>query len=125
MLDPAELKYFEDLIRERMQKILSQLKDTEQNLRDATPKESAGDLSAYSVHMPDQGSDSIERELGFYLAEREEKYLAHLNEALNRIREGTFGICRTCNKAISKKRLEAVPNATECIECKSARDSKK
>lgn len=122
MLDPEELKYFEKLIVARKDDILKELRTSEKQLTDSSPKESAGDLSAYSVHMPDQGSDSIDREMGFYLAGREWKYLKHLDEALQRIKDGTFGVCRTCNGPIGTKRLEAVPNATECIECKSKRD---
>ena len=122
MLGPKELKYFRELILKRRQEILSQLDDVEERLRDSTPKESSGDLSAYSVHMPDQGSDCLEREMGFYLATREDKYVKHLDEALQRIDDGTFGVCRTCGEVIGKARLEAVPNATECIGCKSQRE---
>ena len=122
MLDPEELKYFKELILSRKEEILGELKSSERQLTDSAAKESAGDLSAYSVHMPDQGSDSIDREMGFYLAGREWKYLKHLDEALERIENGTFGICRTCNGPIGRKRLEVVPNATECIDCKSQRE---
>ena len=123
MLDPKELEYFEKLIQARRQKILDTHLQAEENLRKETQKESSGDLSAYSVHMPDQGTDAMEREMGFFLAGREDKYIRRLEEALERIRNGTFGICRTCSKPISRARLEAVPNATECIECKSKRDA--
>ena len=52
-------------------------------------------------------------------ASKEGRYLHHLNEALDRIESGTFGVCRTCGQEISKARLEAVPHATQCIQCKS------
>ena len=121
MLDPEDLKYFEDMITEKRNAIMVQLQKDEGTLRDSTQKESSGDLSAYSVHMPDQGSDAISREMSYLFASRDEKYVKHLDEALRRIEDGTFGICRTCGQAISKARLEAVPNATECIGCKSQR----
>jgi len=124
VLDPKELEYFERLILDRRAKIMAMHGPAEEKLRDGTPKDMAGDLSAYSVHMPDQGTDTMEREMGFVLATREDKYLMHLDEALDRIRNGTFGICRTCGKLIGRVRLEAVPNATECIDCKSGRASR-
>lgn len=122
VLDPKELEYFEKLITERRDEIILTHQPAEDKLRSETQKDSSGDLSAYSVHMPDQGSDAMEREMGFHLAGREDKYLKHLNQALERIKNGTFGICRTCGNKIGRARLEAVPNATQCIECKSGRD---
>ena len=121
MLDPKDLEYFEKLIQERRDQIAETHGEAEDEIRKDTQKDSAGDLSAYSVHMPDQGTDAMNREMGFHLAGREDKYLERLDEALVRIKEGTFGVCRSCGKAIGRKRLEAVPNATECIDCKSTR----
>ncbi len=121
MLDPKDLEYFEKLITERRDQISATHSQAKKEISQDTQKDSAGDLSAYSVHMPDQGTDAMAREMGFQLAGREDKYLEHLDEALQRIREGTFGMCRTCGNVIGKKRLEAVPNATECIDCKSGR----
>jgi RNA polymerase-binding protein DksA len=122
MLDPQELEYFDKLIRERRAKALSEREEGDSVTPKEAPKDSSGDLSAYSVHMPDQGTDAMEREMEFLFAARDEKYIRHLDEALQRIKDGTFGVCRTCNNRISKARLEAVPNATECIACKSQRD---
>ncbi len=125
MLDSKELEYFEKLIQERRRQILATHMPAEKQLMSETQKDSSGDLSAYSVHMPDQGTDAMEREMGFFLATREDKYIKHLDEALERIKDGTFGICRTCGKTISHARLEAVPNATECIECKTKRNAER
>jgi DnaK suppressor protein len=121
VLDPKDLEYFEKLIQVRRDEIAATHEDAENEIRADTQKDAAGDLSAYSVHMPDQGTDAMNREMGFQLAGREDKYLERLDEALSRIKDGTFGVCRSCGKTIGRKRLEAVPNATECIECKSAR----
>ncbi len=121
VLDPKELEYFEKLIRERREQIMETHNDAQEEMRKDAQRDSAGDLSAYSLHMPDQGTDAMNREMGFQLVDREEKYLKHLEEALRRIKEGTFGICRSCGVNIARKRLEAVPNATECIDCKSKR----
>jgi RNA polymerase-binding protein DksA len=122
MLDPHELEYFDKLIRERREKALAAREEGESVTPKEAPKDSSGDLSAYSVHMPDQGTDAMEREMESLFAARDEKFIRHLDEALERIKDGTFGTCRTCGSHIGKARLEAVPNATECITCKSQRD---
>ena len=69
--------------------------------------------------MADLGTDSQEREKAYLFLVRENKFLAYLNEALERIERGEYGICNKCGKLIPKKRLEAVPHATQCVPCKN------
>ena len=113
-----EREYFKNLILNKRKQVFAELGYLEKNSMSETMKNSSGDLSAYSFHMADQGTDTMEREKAFFFASREGRYLHHLNEALDRIEKGTYGICRTCGKKIQTKRLEAVPHATQCIECK-------
>lgn len=91
---------------------------------DSTTREATGDHSAYSYHMADQGTDNMEREKAFLFAARDEKYLKQLEMALERIENGTYGICRVCQKEIDHKRLEAVPTTTICFDCKVAESGK-
>jgi RNA polymerase-binding protein DksA len=115
------MKRFEKLIIQRRDKILKELNYFEEQNIHKGVKDLSGDLSSYSYHMADQASDSQEVEKAFHLASREGDFLKHLNEALDRIKNGTYGICRKCEKSISKERLEAVPHATLCIKCKKSR----
>jgi RNA polymerase-binding protein DksA len=112
------------LILKKKEELLTELGYLETSSMSSTTKDQSGDLSSYSFHMADQGTDTMEREMAFSLASREGRYLHHLNEALDRIDNGTYGICRTCGKGIAKTRLEAVPNATQCIACKNAEEKK-
>ena len=114
-----EREYFKNLILSKRKQVFSELGYLEKNSMSETMKDSSGDLSAYSFHMADQGTDTMEREKAFFFASREGRYLHHLNEALERIENKTYGICRSCSKQIQIKRLEAVPHATQCIECKT------
>ena len=57
-------------------------------------------------------------ETNLELAERESKYLVYIEEALERVRKGTYGVCKICQGLIPKARLEAVPTATKCVNCK-------
>lgn len=76
------------------------------------------------THGDEMGTENNVRELDFYLAEREGKYITNLDSAMKRIENGTYGICRVCGCLISKRRLEVVPHATLCINCKSDKERK-
>ncbi len=117
-MDQKQLEHIKEIIlkkREEVQKNLDYLRST---VLDSTTKEATGDHSAYSYHMADLGTDNMEREKAFMFAARDEKYLKQLNDALQRIENGTYGICRVCGNEISFKRLEAVPTTTICFDCK-------
>ncbi|MEA1881764.1 MAG: TraR/DksA C4-type zinc finger protein [Candidatus Marinimicrobia bacterium] len=74
--------------------------------------------SIYSLHMADAGTDSHEQEKNFMLMNRGSDYFKNLEIALERIKEGTFGICKICNELILEERIMEVPNATKCVGCK-------
>ncbi len=117
-MDQKQLEHIKEIIlkkREEVQKNLDYLRST---ILDSTTKEATGDHSSYSYHMADLGTDNMEREKAFMFAARDEKYLKQLNDALERIKNGTYGICRVCGHEISIKRLEAVPTTTICFDCK-------
>ena len=88
-------------------------------------KESSGDLSGYSFHMADMASYSYDRELSLNIASEEQEFLYEIDDALKRIKDGKFGLCISCNKKIPQKRLNAVPYAKYCIQCKSREEKKK
>jgi RNA polymerase-binding protein DksA len=75
--------------------------------------------------MADLGTDAQEREKKFQLASKSGRLIYHIDEALRRIKDGTFGACQTCGKDISKARLEAVPHARLCIDCKEKEEKNK
>ncbi len=115
-----DLDYFKEILlkkREEVQKNLDYLKAV---VLDSTTKEATGDHSSYSYHMADQGTDAMEREKAFLFAARDEKYIKQIDEALERIKNGTYGICRVTGKLIGKERLEAVPTTTISVEAKKA-----
>jgi RNA polymerase-binding protein DksA len=88
-------------------------------------KESSGDLSGYSFHMADMASDSYDRELSLNIAGEEQEIVYEIDEALKRIEEGKFGKCISCDKKIPQQRLNAVPYAKYCIQCKSKEEKNK
>ena len=117
-----QLEFFKELMLKKRAKILEQMGFLEESTLSSTVKDSSGDLSSYPFHLADQGTEAEEREKAFLFASREGRYLYHLDKALERIENDTYGKCRLCGKNISIERLKAVPHATLCIECKSKDD---
>lgn len=117
------MKFFKDLIAREKEKLLNKLGFLRETALNTTVKDASGDHSSYSFHMADQGTDSQEREKAFLFASRESQYFERLELALKRIDDGTFGICVKCKKNIDRERLEAVPIATMCIDCKTGKKS--
>ena len=118
-MNKQDLEYFKNLIKEKRTQATSSVEELERASRNDESQESSEDRSAYSLHMADRGTDAMEREKNMLFAQRGGDYLDYLGEALQRIEEGTFGVCRGCGGEIARARLEAVPTATQCIDCKS------
>jgi DnaK suppressor protein len=114
-----DIQYFKSLLQKKEQELLKNIQYLKDVVMNSTTQEASGDHSAYSFHMADQGTDAMEREKAFLFASRDEKYLKQIEAAYQRIEDGSFGICRSCQKEISKERLEAVPTTTICFDCKS------
>lgn len=116
-MDKKDLEYFKEIILKKRKKLMEELEALKEN---ATSEQSAGSSdSTYAYHMADVGTDAQEREKAFLWLARENKYLAHLNAALERIDNGEYGYCATCGKPIAKERLEEVPHTTHCVSCKN------
>ena len=72
--------------------------------------------------LTDQASAEADKNFTLRLREREQKLLKKIDEALDRIANGTFGICEHCGEEISFKRLKARPVTTYCIDCKTIQE---
>ncbi len=121
----TELKRFEKRLLARKKTLLKEMGILMESHISSTIKDSTGDLSSYSYHMADQGTDAMERELAFMFASKSGRLIYHIEEALRRVKDGTYGKCFSCGKQISKPRLTAVPYARLCIECKSTEEEKR
>src|SRR5437899_7019706 len=77
----------------------------------------AGNLSNMPIHMADLGTDNFEQEFTLSLMQTEEQLLGEIAAALDRIKQGSFGLCEECTGSIPKARLQAVPYARYCVEC--------
>ncbi|MBD3218755.1 MAG: TraR/DksA family transcriptional regulator [candidate division Zixibacteria bacterium] len=120
-----ELKRYEKLLLERRAAIFQEIERMSADARKATQREASGELSSHTFHMADRGTDQSEREKVFMLSSKGKRYLYHIDEALRRIKDKTYGKCHKCGKNISAERLKAVPHARFCIECKEAEENAK
>ena len=116
-MNKKDLEYFREILLKKREEIVKNMEYLKSVLN-STSQEASGDHSAYSFHMADQGTDAMEREKAFLFISRDEKYLKQIEAALERVNNGTYGICRVTGKEIGKERLEAVPTTTISYEAK-------
>lgn len=111
------------VFKEMLLKLRSRLRGDVNAMADAalnkTRSEASGDLSSMPIHMADVGTDNFEQEFTLSLMETEEVALDQIESALERIEEGTYGVCLECEGKITKARLNAIPYAPFCIKCAS------
>ena len=113
-----DFPFFEDLLLKELVKIRKEMGHLESTVLKVNPRDSSGDLSGYSFHMADAGTDAMEREKAFLFASVEGRKELEIREALQRIYDGTYGVCETCGRPIARLRLEAVPYVRLCVSCK-------
>jgi RNA polymerase-binding transcription factor DksA len=117
--------YSADELEEFLQIILAKIESAEDDLkvlRAATANDSDNGTEDTSPTFKqfEEGSSTLSKEENIKLAERQAKFILHLNNALLRIKNKTYGICRVTGKLIAKERLNLVPHATLSIEAKKA-----
>lgn len=117
-----DLQRFEQILLKKRQEILGEVTRISTPLQSETVKEASGELSSHTFHMADQGTDQSEREKAFMLSSKGKRFLYHIDEALRRIKDKTYGKCHNCGENISMERLKAVPHARLCIACKEAEE---
>lgn len=106
---------------ERFRKLLNaQVKELTEKVDGSVETLNTG--NDYFPDPTDRASAESDRNFDLRVHERERKLIIKIKEALERIEDGTFGVCEECGEPIDLKRLEARPVTTLCIECKIARE---
>lgn len=119
----VSVRYSDDDLQEFKEIILNKIARSEKDLEllQSSFKNGAGngtEDTSPTFKSFDEGSDTMAKETNVQLAVRQEKLLRDLNNALSRIENKTYGICRVMGKLIQKERLKLVPHATLSIEAK-------
>lgn len=112
-MTPEQLEYFRILFNQKIDELLREAGKTVSGMTGTT--ESFPDLT-------DRASQESDRDFELRIRDRERKLIKKMREALERIDNGTFGICVSCGKKISEKRLMARPVTLLCIDCKKKQE---
>ena len=123
VLSNEKLDNYEKILLEekgQTQKIINNINDIQRKGN----KDQSGDLSSYSIHQADMGTDTDESEKRVYMLNKELEKIQQLNSALKRIYDKSYGICEICGCYIPENRLKIVPYARFCIECKSKEEKR-
>ncbi len=109
-----DVQYFKEFLANRLEELLGHADDTVSGM--TAPKENFPDPT-------DRASLEADRNFMLRIRDRENKLIKKIKKALERIDNGTFGICEKCGEDISIKRLKARPVTTQCIECKTKEEA--
>lgn len=119
IMKKSELDHIEKRLLEERSRALKSLGMFDRMAK--ADRESAdSDLAVYTDHMADQGTEAMEREKAALFATKEGRYLYRIEEALRRLYDDpkNFGKCHTCGTPAGFERLDALPHARYCIDCK-------
>jgi RNA polymerase-binding protein DksA len=115
-LTASEIESFRKMLLEKRKEILGNVNTMGDEALKKSRQESSGDLSSMPIHMADIGSDNFEQEFALGLMDSERKMIHEIDDALQRIEDGSYGICENTDQPIPKARLKAQPWAKYCVE---------
>ncbi len=122
-MDRNDIKHFEELLNNEKKKRENSLEDKKMGY-EISVKELTGDLSSYDNHPGDMGNETFEAEKNISFKTRDRYLLGEIQIALNKIAEGTYGLCELCRREIEKDRLEIRPYSRLCINCENDMERK-
>jgi RNA polymerase-binding protein DksA len=115
-LSAAEREFFREALLLKRREIFQNVFEIEGEALKKSRLDATGDLSSMPIHMADIGTDNYEQEFALDLMDSERRILHEIDEALQRLEEGTYGICEGTGQPIRKARLKAQPWARYCVE---------
>jgi RNA polymerase-binding protein DksA len=115
----SEVKEFRASLQKLRDRVVDEITFLAGDNLNRSQRESSGDLSSYSFHMADHGTDNFDREFALNLVSSEQDVIYEIDDALRRLQMGTYGACEKCSELIAKPRLKAQPFAKLCIKCQS------
>ena len=115
-MNSKTLAEFREILETERRRLLKDVDRNDKAIRHADGESESGAGRAHSNHLADQGSDEAEYETKLLLSATQKDYLREIDEALQRIEDGTYGKCEITGKAIGLARLRALPTARLSIE---------
>jgi DnaK suppressor protein len=115
-MDKRALGEFREILHKERQRLLKDVERNDRAIRHADGESESSAGRAHSNHLADQGTDEAEYETKLLLSAGQKEYLREIDEALQRIEDGTYGVCELTGEMISIERLHAVPTARLSIK---------
>lgn len=109
-MDAAKLEHYRRVLHQRLESLVGVVERSRTERTEVMEAE---------PDLADQATVDYDRNFDMRIRDRERRLIQKIREALDRIDEGTFGICESCGEEIGEKRLQARPVTTLCIECKT------
>jgi RNA polymerase-binding protein DksA len=114
---------FRELLEDERKRVAAAIENLHEDHQGSMADE-AGEDAVFDNHLADTATETYDRELDYTLEENSEHVLADIDGALERIGNGTYGVCTKCGNQIPEERLEARPWATLCIDCQREREGR-
>ena len=115
-MDSKTLAEFREILEKERARLLKDVQRNDKAIRHADGESESGMGRAHSNHLADQGSDEAEYETTLLLSASQKEYLREIEEALQRVEDGTYGICEMTGEEINLERLRAIPTARLSIK---------
>ena len=114
-MSAIDTDHFRKLLLEERRRVAAAIENLQED-HAGTLSDEAGEETAYDNHLADTATETYDRELDYSLEENSETVLREIDAALQRIEDGTYGVCEGCGKPIEEERLEAIPWTRLCID---------
>ena len=115
-MSAVDTGHFRGILEEERQRVVDAISYLHEETPGSLADETEEITGAGDNHLGETATATLDREIDYSLEENSEQVLRSIDGALQRIANGTFGICETCGQRISEERLEAIPYATQCID---------
>ncbi|SHJ94806.1 TraR/DksA C4-type zinc finger protein [Paramaledivibacter caminithermalis] len=122
-MDNKDFEYFKNKLLKEKKEVLNAIAHEEDSGIHSSMQDYYSELSIYDNHPADIGSETFEKEMQFNLEENEKRHLRDIDDAIERIKKGTYGICNSCGKNIEIDRLEIIPYTKICAKCSNEKSA--
>lgn len=119
---PEDLDEIRDGLIDRKRRLAERIERFSEESALDNPME-LGQISSLPTHQADLGTDAMEQEKTLGMAERSAEEIKEIDEALERIKTGTYGICELCGQRIGAERLRVLPSAPYCRGCQASQEA--
>jgi RNA polymerase-binding protein DksA len=114
----VDTQRFREVLLEERQRVLDAISYLHEETPGSLEEQTEEMVGSSDNHLGETATATLDREIDYSLEENSEQVLRAIDHALERIDDGSFGICETCGQPISEERLEAIAYATQCIDCR-------